>query len=87
MRKDYHNLYLKCHVSLSADVFKNWCLENYGLCLTGYLIAPPLYWDAICSIINFKLDLILDVDMYLFFEKRNDRWRFLYLTKMQQYKQ
>ena len=45
--KDYHNLYLKCHVLLLAGVFekiRNNSLQNYGLYPSHYLSAPG--WDA-----------------------------------------
>ena len=47
--KDYHDLYLKCDVSLLADVFekvRNNSLENYGFFPSHYLSAPALSWDA-----------------------------------------
>ena len=47
--KDYHDLYLKCDVSLLADVFekvRNDSLENYGFFPSHYLSAPALSWDA-----------------------------------------
>ena len=49
MLKDYHDLYLKCDISLLADVFeefRNNSLKNYGLCPSHYLTAPGLSWDA-----------------------------------------
>ena len=70
--KDYHNLYLKCDVLLLANVFekfRNICLENYGLCPSHYLSAQASSWDAVLSMTKVELDLISDVDMYLFFEK------------------
>ena len=42
LMKDYHDLYLKCDVLLSADVFdkfRNNSLNNCGLCPSHYLIA------------------------------------------------
>ena len=45
--KDHHNLYLKYHVLLLADVFekfRNSCLKSYGLCPGHYLGAPDLSW-------------------------------------------
>ena len=47
--KEYHDLYLKCDVSLLADVFekvRNNSLENYGFFPSHYLSAPALSWDA-----------------------------------------
>ena len=72
-RKGYHDLYLKYKMLLLADVFgktRNRCLEKYGLCPTHYLGAPVQSWDAMFSMIKVKLDLISDIEMYLFFEKR-----------------
>ena len=72
MMKDYHNLYLKCDVSLLADAFKkfrNKSLKYYGLCPSHYLSAPALRWDAILNIIKVEVELISDLEMYIFFEK------------------
>ena len=70
--KDYHDLYLKCDVSLLADVFekcRNNGLKNYGLCPSHYLRAPGLSWDAMLKMTKIKLEPIIDPDMYIFFEK------------------
>ena len=70
--RDYHNLNSKCDVLLSADVFEKYrkrCPRDCGLCPSHYLSAPALSWDAVLSMTEVKLDLISDVDMYLFFEK------------------
>ena len=59
--KDYHDLYLKCDVSLLADVFekfKNNSLKNYGLCPSHYLSAPGLNWDAMLEMTKIKLELV-----------------------------
>ena len=69
--KDYNDLYLKCYVLLLVDLdekFRSRCLENYGLYPNHYLSGPALSWDAMLSMV--ELDIISDVDMYLFFEKR-----------------
>ena len=55
-----------------ADVFekfKNRCLEDYGLCPSHYLTTPDLSWDTMLSLTKIDLELISDVDMYLFFKK------------------
>ena len=70
--KDYHDLYLKCDVLLSANVlerFRNKSLKNYGLCSSHYLSATHLSWDAMHKITKIKLELITDPDMYIFSEK------------------
>ena len=59
--KDNHDLYLKCDVLLLGDVFEK--LSSH--CLS----APPVSWDAMLNITKVELELILDVDMCLFFEK------------------
>ena len=69
--KDYYNLYLKCDILFSADVFENFRnnrLKNYGSCSSHYLRAPALIWVAMHNIIKVKLEFIPDADMYLFFE-------------------
>ena len=70
--KDSHNLYLKCDVLLLADVFekfRNNSLKNYGLCPSYYMRAPSLSWDVMFKMTKIKLELITDLDMYIFFEK------------------
>ena len=56
MMKDYHDSYLKCHISLLHDVsdkFTNTILSNYRLCPSQYLNAPALSWN---SMINMSKD-------------------------------
>ena len=70
--KDYHDLYLKYHVLLLANVFdkfRNNSLKNYGLYWSDYLSAPALSWDAKLNMTKAKLELISNPDMYIFFEK------------------
>ena len=71
-KKNYYNLYLKCDVLLLADAFEKFTsnsLKNYGLCLSHYLSAPALSWDAMINMTKVELELIPGPDMYLFFEK------------------
>ena len=70
--KDYHDLYLKCDISLLADVFEkirsnNW--KNYGLCPNHFLRAPALSWNEVLNMSKGELELFLLTDMYLLFEK------------------
>ena len=70
--KDCDDLYLKCGVLFLSDVFekyRNNSLQNYGSCLSHYLSAPVLIWDAVLNLTKVELKLIPDPDMYLFFEK------------------
>ena len=62
---------------LLADVFEKFiktCLDYYGLDSCHYFSSPELSWNAMLNKINvklnLKLDLISDIDMHLFIEKR-----------------
>ena len=66
--KDYHNLTLKFHVLLLADVIeriRNNSIKSYGLCPSHYLSAP----GSMHKMTKIKLELITNPDMYIFFEK------------------
>ena len=70
--KDYQDLYLKCDVFLLADVFeklRNNNLSNYGLCPSHYLSAASLIFNTMLKTTKIKLELFLDPDIYIFFEK------------------
>ena len=70
--KDYHGFYLKCDVSLLADVFekfRNNSLKSYGLCPSQYLSAPGLSWNAMLKMTKIDLELITDPHIYIFFGK------------------
>ena len=52
------------------------CLKNLEitskicrLCCSHYLSAPGLSWDAMLKIIEIELELIPDLDIYIFFQK------------------
>ena len=71
-RGEYHDLYLKSDVLLLADVFENFrrvCREYYKLDPAHYYSSPGLSWDACLKMTNIKMDLISDIDKYLFIEK------------------
>ena len=58
---------------LVADVFEkfiNTCLDYYGLDPCHYFISPGLSWDAMLKMTRIELNLISDIDMHLFIEKR-----------------
>ena len=61
-KKDYHDLYLKR--SLKITYYVRVILNS-----SHYLSAPSLSWDAMLSMTKVELELILDADMCLFFEK------------------
>ena len=70
--KDYHDLFLKWDVLLLVDVFekfRNDSFKNYGLCLSHYLRAPGLSWDAMPKMTKIKPELITDANINIFFEK------------------
>ena len=69
---DYHNIYLKSDVLLLADIWENFravCYKNYGLDCEYYYTSPSLSWDAMLKITNIELELITDLDQYLFIER------------------
>ena len=59
--KDYHGLYLKWNVLLLADMFEKKIFRNNSL--------NNLSRGAMLKITKTELELILDPDTYLFFEK------------------
>ena len=69
---DYHDLYLKTDVLLLVDVFEKFigvCLEHYGLDPCHFFSSPGLICDAMLKMTGVELELISDVDVYLFVEK------------------
>ena len=69
---EYHDLYLKSDILLLADVFENFrkaCQQYYGLDPAHYFTSPGLSWDAMLKMTETTLELISDVDMFLFIEK------------------
>src|SRR5271165_1699195 len=68
---EYHDLYLKSDVLLLADVFENFrkmCLKYYRLDPAHYISAPGLARDACLKMTKIELELISDIDQYLFVE-------------------
>ena len=68
----YHDLYLKMDVILLANVFKAFrkvCLDNYGLDPAHFYTAPGLAWKACLKKTRIRLELLLDLDMLLMFER------------------
>ena len=69
---EYHDLYLRPDVILLANVFESFrrvCLENYGLYPSHFYTAPGLVWKACLKKTGIKLELLLDPDMLLMFER------------------
>ena len=64
---DYHGLSL-----LLPDVFENFicvCLKYYGLGPCHYFSSLGLSWDAMLKMTVVELELISDIEMYLFIKK------------------
>ena len=69
---EYNDLYLKTDVILLANVFKAFrkvCLKNYGLDPAYFYTAPRLAWKACLKKMRIRLELLLDSDMLLMFER------------------
>ena len=69
---EYHDLYLKTDVLLLCDVFERFidmCLNYYQLDPCHYFSSPGLSWDAMLKTTGIKLELINDINIYLFIEK------------------
>ena len=69
---EYHDLYLKTDVILLANVFEEFrkvCLKNYGLDPAHFYTAPGLAWKACLKKSRIRLELLLDPDMLLMFER------------------
>ena len=67
--KDYTELYLLIDIILLADVFENFrtnCILDYDLDPVFYFSTPHFTFDAFLKMTNVQLDLITDVNQYLF---------------------
>ena len=68
----YHDLYLKTDVILLANDFEEFrkvCLKNYGLDPVHFYTAPGLVWKTCLKKTRIRLELLLDPDMILMFER------------------
>ena len=69
---EYHDLYLRADVLLLANVFEPFrrvCLENYGLDPSHFYTVQGLVWKACLKKTGIRLELLLDPDMLLMFER------------------
>ena len=69
---DYHDIYLKTDALLLADVFEKLiktCLDYYGLVPCHYFSSPGLSWEAMLKMTRIELEVISDIDIYLFIGK------------------
>lgn len=70
--EDFHDFYLNIDVNGLADVFENFrktSIEYYKLDPCHYTGAPAFAWNAMLLKTGVKLELLTDVEMYLFFER------------------
>ena len=70
--KDYVEIYNLIDTLLLADIFENFreiCLDNYGIDPACYYTSPGLFWDAMLKETGIQLELLSDVDMFLFFKR------------------
>ena len=68
---DYTDLYVKTDVLLLVDVFNRYreeCLQSYGLDSIHYFTCPGLTFDAGLKYTNVRLELLTNVDQYMFCE-------------------
>ena len=69
---EYHDLYIRTDVILLANVFESFrqaCLENYRLDPSHFYTVPGLAWKACQKKTGIRLELLLDPDMLLMFER------------------
>ena len=69
---EYHNLYLKTDIILVTNVFealRNVCLSNYGFDPAYFHMPPGLAWEACLKKTGICLQLLLDPDILLMFER------------------
>ena len=70
-------MYLRIDVCGLADVFEKFryiCLEKYELDPVYYYTLPGLSWDAMLKKTEIKIERIIDLEMYKFFERGIRRW-------------
>ena len=68
----YHDLYLCMDAILLANVFEDFrkvCLDKCGLDPSHFYTAPGLAWKACLKKTKIRLQLLLDPDMLLMFER------------------
>ena len=69
---EYHDLYLRTNVILLANVFeafRDTCLEHYSLDPAHFYTSPVLAWKACLMKTEIKLQLLMDPNMLLMFER------------------
>ena len=70
--RDYHDIYNVSDVLILADVFENFrdvCHTYYRLDPAWYYTSPGLAWDAMLKLTEIQLELLIDPDMLLLFQR------------------
>jgi hypothetical protein len=70
--KDYHTLYLELDVITLADVlvnFRKTMISTYDLDPFHFISLPGYAWESMLKFTDIKLEVLSDVDQYLFLEK------------------
>ena len=70
--RDYHDIYNMSDVLILADVFENFrdvCHTYYRLDPAWYYTSPGLAWDAMLKLTEIQLELLIDPDMLLLFQR------------------
>ena len=62
-------MYVQCDTFLLADVFENKCIEIYELVPAHFLSAPGFACKPCLKKAKVELELLIDIDMLLMFEK------------------
>ena len=69
---DFHDLYVLLDTALLADifnVFRKKTLKIYSLDPCHYYSIPSLSWNAMLKFTKVEIELLTDIDMYLFIEQ------------------
>ena len=67
---EYSDIYLKIDVLLLFDCFENFrslCVSSYNLDSAHYFTLPGFAFDAMLYLTKIKLELLTDIDKYIFF--------------------
>ena len=70
--KDYHDYYLDIDVAGHIDVIRSYreiSMKHYQLDPLNYVGTPSFGWDAMLLKTGVELELLKDIEMYLFYEK------------------
>lgn len=69
---EYVDLYMQIDILLLAEVYEQFrysCMETYGLDPSHYFTLPGYTWDCMLKHTNQELELLTDIDKFLFIER------------------